>query len=184
MKLLPRISAVLELPERPRDLAQRTHNRITKEAVRETLEYMHKTTIEDRFSAGAASKYEHFKRNPDYLKRKLKRKGSAIDLIYSGKTKRHMTGKNYQIRVGGSASGGDIKGTLSMKFPFAAQARKKALKKGERYRNARTVEMAKELSRFTDPQAKEAVAKFNEIYADKLRGVNAGRKRRKIQITP
>lgn len=147
------------------------------------MDYMHKTTIRGRFEPAARSKYQHDPRNKKYLARKKRIFGHTIDLVYSGETRRHMR-SNYTVHVGGTVKGENVKGTLNMKFPFAAKARAEALSKGKKkFKNARTAQLASELSRFTDAESQQAVAKFNELYRQKIEALNAGRKKFKVQIT-
>lgn len=184
VRFAPLPQAVLEFPTRPEDMANgRLHNRFAKESLREAMAWLHATTMARRFEPGASGRYGYAQRTPKYLARKRRKFGHSTDLVYTGKTRDRMK-RTYQTRIGGTGEGGDLKASLVMTFPFAeaarAMAKARAAKSGKSakiIRNARTAQLAKELSTFTDKEVKDTSEFFNIQYAEKV-GAWRGRRRR------
>lgn len=101
----------------------RAHNRIARGALRETLLTHATKRIPGHFTRPAHAKYGYAERSPSYRHFKQKKYHSSIDLVMSGRTKQAMSSQR-QIKIGGTAAGGTLKGDLILKFPFgvAAQA--------------------------------------------------------------
>jgi hypothetical protein len=72
--------------------------------------------IPDHFNFHRQKKYSYKKRSQATIARKRKGGRDPSDLVKSRKTKISVTGMG-TIRVGGSATGGKITGTLTMRMP-------------------------------------------------------------------
>jgi len=184
MAFLPKTIVTFSTPSRPEDMAARHHNRIAKDALREALAHHHRQTIGKHFSAEAAGRYGYAARSPNYLRRKLRKKGHQLPLVYSGATKRAFTRPGQQIRVGGTAEAGSLTASIVMRFPFAQRARASAVRKGNRpRRNPKTQQLASEVARWTDDEAHAARDDFLKRYMEKLAAHRGRRKRKRVPIT-
>ena len=118
-KLLP-VSIELDVPTWPAELAQREHNRISREALTDELAKHHRTRLREHFRATARTKYGYLPRNEGYKRRKLKRYGSRTDLVKTGATEQAFTKGAPKIVISGAAtSNRGFGGKLMLgKFPF------------------------------------------------------------------
>src|SRR5687768_16788977 len=100
--LLPKMIWVIDVPERPADLAKRWHNKYAKEALRETIEkwHGHQQGFAKHFRRDARYRYNHAPRSEKYKRYKQRRYHSTVDLIKTGRTKRRML-STYKVTVGG-----------------------------------------------------------------------------------
>jgi hypothetical protein len=183
------------------DNAGRTHDRIAKTAMRETLLTHATTRILLHFARPAHDRYGYAERSPHYRHFKQKRFHTSIDLILSGRTKHAMTTQR-QITVGGSATGGDLKGDLKLRFPWnltgnggqttvqAAHARRRAgLSKGAPL-SARArrdgkprvtiAQMRKEIATITPDERSQMVAELRDRYVTGVKTTAGPRQRVKI----
>lgn len=99
------------------DNAGRTHNRIANTAIRETLLTHATTRIPLHFTRPAHNRYGYAERSPHYRAFKQKKFHTSLDLVLSGRSKARMTSER-KISVGGSATGGDLKGDLKLRFAW------------------------------------------------------------------
>jgi hypothetical protein len=173
MRYLPIAQMTLDVPQRPSDMANpRVWNRLVKSAARGAVILYHAQHINARFEPGASSKYSYFARTPKYLERKEAEKGHAIDLVYGGGSKRHMR-QHYKIRAGGSAEGGNLSVTLSMRFDFAG-----GTGRSRSFDGSNPVgRMIADLQKFTDDDRREIIDQFNVLLMQHYLRYSSRRKR-------
>lgn len=174
--LLPPFLWVIETPSRPEDLAKRHHNRLSKEALKNTIERFHRELFPDRFRQDARQKFDHFPRSPKYQKYKLRRYRSTIDLVKTGRTQRWMT-RAYKLRIGGTAERGNLKATLTMNFPFKGGSGR--FKKVTRQSQV-IQKMILELQRFANHEPEILARWFKEEYMKLVDNFRSTRKRKRI----
>ena len=174
--LLPPMIWVIETPTRPEDIAKRHHNRIAKQAVRNTMERFHREKVPDRFKQDARRRFKHFERSPKYKKFKLRRHQSTIDLVKTRRTKNWMT-RAYKLRVGGSAGGGNLKATLILTFPFKGGSGR--FKRRTR-QSDKIGQMILEIQRFAADEPAILAEWFKEEYMKLVENFRSTRKRTRI----
>lgn len=188
-KLFPNFIWVIDVPQRPGDLARRHHDRIAKEALREAVTKYHdvKEGFEKHWRRDARERYNHRPRDPKYLRWKQRRFKSSVDIKKSGRTERKMLSE-WKLAAGGNASDKTLSVTLIVRFPFkggTGRFRKDIARNPMRRDQAKQnqewiLQMAKELQRFDEQDPVNLAKWFGEFY---WRGVNAfrsGRKRIRI----
>lgn len=92
----------------------RTHQKLMRESLIEELERHHREVMPRHFEQSAAMRYRHAKRNPYYIRMKVRKKGTGRDLVYSGATREKIL--NEQPRIVISGSGEQIRGRLEMRM--------------------------------------------------------------------
>lgn len=187
-KLLPNFVWVIEVPERAADLARRYHNQYAKEALRETIEQWHDSPkgFPKHFKRDARQRYRHFKRDEKYKRMKARKYHSTVDLIKTGRTQRRMESQ-YKLRLGGSATGGNLSVNLILSFPFKGGSGRfrTNLDRGHRQmqaeQNWKWIEQMKiELQRFDDEDPKILARWFKANYMKRVEQHRAARKRKRI----
>lgn len=121
-------------PAMPEDLAQRYHNQFAKQALRETLAEHWRRHTRTHFQKYAGLRYNYRRRGVRYNEFKRRRFGEAIDMVFTGDTRREMTGKRPKITVGGAAVGGQksLDGRYKLRFAFAKRVQTNYAKRVER----------------------------------------------------
>lgn len=163
--MLPQMKVTIETPANLEGLADRHHNRLIKQALRQVLEEHHRKRIPLHFKADNRTKYQHMDRTPKYRRAKMRRFHSRTDLVKTGRTRDKMLSQ-YQLRIGGSASGSKTKapgvhGQLIMRFPFPANYSRSGT-------HVDVAQMILEISRWTDQEANETSRQFLEIYTQSV----------------
>lgn len=202
--VLPKTIWVIDVPERPADLAKRYHNKYAKESLRETVDkwHGHHEGFRKHFRRDARERYNHFPRSEKYKRAKARgvkvdgrKYYSTTDLIKTGRTREQMLGKN-KITVGGTAEGKNLRATLTLRFPFkggTGRFRSLAVPKNLAQmikqnkittaviHQALTIQkMRIELERFDEEDPRLLAQWFLELYMDKVRNHRGGRKRVRI----
>lgn len=185
--MIPRPVVQFTPPARPADMTQgRIHNRLVKEALRETMELHHSKHTRRHFQKGAKHLYAYAPRTRKYLASKRRKYGHTIDMLASGDTRRAMADKPVKVSIGGAAEGGKkgITATFKLKFPFAGKVQENVRKriKGRgskgyvppRRRNI-LPQLKKEMERWAGDEVGWAIQEFQKRYMEK---VNAWRGRR------
>ena len=183
---IPDFIWVLEIPTRAEDIAKREHNKFAKEAMRQVMFHHWTKTIPGHFERSAARKYKHKKRDRKYIISKLKKFGSAIDLVKTGRTMRAMT-TIAKITVGGTAQKETLTGKLTLRFPFkggTGSLRRRApgtstVKQIAAVANL--IQMRREIEAWTPDERKAASKLFLKIYMKQVNSFRGQRKR--IRIT-
>jgi hypothetical protein len=178
-KLIPKFVWVIDVPERSADLARRWHNKYAKEALRETIEkwHGHERGFKKHYRRDARQRYRHWPRTPRYLKYKQRKFKSTVDQVLTGRSRRKMTSE-WRIRLGGSAEGKNLSGTLILRFPFKGGT--------GRFRHANTHQAVTidrliiELQRFDEEDPGLLANWFLEAYMKKVNAHRAGRKRIRV----
>lgn len=181
--LLPPMVFVLDIPTRPADIAKRHHNKIVKDAIRETAEWHHERFVPEHFKATNRQRYNHAPRGEAYKRYKLRKYHSRTDLVKTGRTKDWMT-RAYRLRIAGNAEAGTIKARLILTFPFKGGTGS--------FRTARTKQaaaaqksiqqMIKEMETFARDEPKQLAGKFFEKYMGGVENFRAGRQRIRIPV--
>lgn len=172
MIVVPIVS--FEIPARAEDMTVRLHNQYVKHSLRETMAEYHRRFTRKRFQLGASKRYGYAPRSKRYIKRKLKRKGHQIPMLYSGKTRKEIADTPPKLRVGGAAEGGKKLPTCTLfyRLPFSG-----GTGKGWGADSNRIVkQIIKELSRWAPDEVPWACDEFLRRYMEK---VNKWRGRRK-----
>lgn len=188
-KLFPNFVWVIESPTRPADLARRHHDRICKEALRESVTKYHdvKEGFEKHWRRDARQRYNHKPRDPKYQKWKARRFKSTVDLKKTGRTQTRMLSQ-WQIKAGGNATDKTLSVTLVVSFPFKGGTgsfnRKKprsAMRQRQAEQNWKWIEQMKiELQRFDEQDPVNLAKWFGEFYWQKVNAFRSGRKRVRI----
>lgn len=95
----------------------RTHNKFVRNGVEKVLEDHHREQMPQHFEQAAAGKYGHMKRNPAWIKYKIRRYRTGTDLVASGRTKAHVLAHR-TITMSGAATAETLRGRLTMRLPF------------------------------------------------------------------
>ena len=114
--MIPVPRFTIEMPELAA-LSPRKNNELIKAAMRPVLDFHWKRRIPYHFTPPAHAKYKYATRSPKYLSAKIRRYHVGADLVKTGRSRAEMTARA-RIRIGGTASGGTINGTIEMRFPF------------------------------------------------------------------
>lgn len=185
-RYLPNFIWVIEVPERPSDLAKRWHNKYAKEALREAVEKWHgdKQGFAKHFRRDARERYQHFPRAEKYKQFKARKYKSTVDLIKTGRTKTRMLSQ-WKMQAGGSAEGGNLSATLILTFPFkggTGRFRNDIQRSANRQRQAELnqrwiLRMRTELQRFDEQDPLLLADWFKQFYMKKVDAHRAGRKR-------
>lgn len=178
-KLFPNFIWVIEVPERPGDLARRYHNKYAKEALGEAVEkwHQHKQGFGEHFKQGNRQKFNHAPRTEKYKRYKLRRYRSIVDLIKTGRTQRRMLSQ-WKLRLGGSATGGNLNVTLVLTFPFKGGTG--SFRKEGTHQQVTIENMIKELQRFDEDDPVLLAQFFGEFYWKKVESHRSTRKRIRI----
>ena len=164
--VLPQFSATMELPQMldpsagGKSRVNRIHSKAVKTAMRETLIDHHRKRMRGHFRQTNRNKYRHYERTTVTKRTKRRRYHSITDLVASGRTRDKMVRAYDRLRVGGSAEGGAVTGTMSFKFPFPV-ARSVSLRK---IGSVTPQKMTEEISRWTAGEEKEAAEFFIRMY--------------------
>lgn len=194
----------LDVPTWPKELAEREHNRFSREALKDELALHHRKRLPWHFQATARSKYGYAPRSEAYKRRKMKRYGSRTDLVKTGATEQAFTKGQPKIVVSGAATSlRGFAGRLALgKFPFLVAYR--VFKGLDRYvprrfkpksallRAAASLvfkpkggvnleQMRKEITCFTKTESREVATGFLAGYWRRLTGLMAQRKRKRYR---
>lgn len=180
---IPRLYLQLDIPLKPRLVAERHHNRMVREALKEVITAHHRFRIPKHFETEAHRKYGYKPRTLKYKKEKARRYHSVVDLVKTGKSKARMMASP-RIVVTGSAEGGKspVTGKLVLKFDFAGGG-------GRRYRKKKSPQavlieqMHKEIQAMTPDEKREIASQFRRAYLQRWQIFNAGRKRIRVPLT-
>lgn len=176
---VPAFQVFVEVPERPQQVAQRTHNAWSRAAMRQILETHHKKRIPEHFKRSARGKYGYKNRKPRYMRYKARKYGSQTDLVFSGASKINIE-RNPKFVVAGAAEGGKkpIEGRIEVEFQWQARRRaalraspalrKKAylnlLAGGRANTGVKTEDMKSEVRRILPNEASEMGIEFLHEY--------------------
>ena len=128
---------------------------VMKAVLQEVVEIWHRRYLPRHFQTGAVAQYNYQKRSRDYMRRKARRKGHQMPLVYGGDLKRQVT---RSARIMGSRR----RAVASMSGPSYLY----------RYRkDSRQPDMADELTRVTANEERQlavlierkATRKLNEL---------------------
>lgn len=113
-------SVELDVPDWPRQLAERDHNKIAREALTDELAKHYRKRVPLHFKATARTKYGYAQRSAGYKRTKLKKYGGRTDLVKTGLTEQTFTKGPPKIVISGSATSmRGFGGRLVLgKFPF------------------------------------------------------------------
>lgn len=102
-------------------MSVRLHNRIVKEALRETLLGHQKKHTHRHFERRNKRLYAHAPRSKRYQERKRRKYGHNTDMVFTGATRQEMAGKEHKVTIGGTAEAKKkgITASYRMRFPFA-----------------------------------------------------------------
>ena len=178
----PVFTFVIDVPDRPGDLAKRWHNKYAKMAARHMMEKHHDEHIPMHFMRSARQRYGYKPRSLKYTKDKNKRwRGGGLDLVKTGRTRLKMT-TEYRMKVGGSAENGNLNATLILRFPFKGGTGRFRRPSGPRGARAQvTIEqMSVEMRSFAPDEPPRLAAWFNDEYLRLVEAHRAGRKRIRI----
>lgn len=183
----------------------RTHNRFVREATIEALQFHHRERMPGHFVQAAAAKYGHMKRNPAWIKYKVRHYRTGIDLVRTGKTKADVLAHG-RITMSGSAAAETIRGRLTMRLPFgggtgrqfddaaydrlqrayytesdpgkrAAILRKLQNRMNQRGKTGVTpAQMVKELQTITATEVRETTGQIQQHYVTKLKSMRRQRR--------
>jgi hypothetical protein len=174
--------------------ASRTHNKIANTAMRETLLTHATRRIPQHFARPAHSKYGYAERSKPYRFFKQRKYGSAIDLVMTGRTKHAMSSQR-QITVGGTATGGTLRGDLKLRFPFGLAAQQAHARRargqskgaplsarGRRDGKPRVTiaQMRKEIATITPDEASQITAELRDRYVEGVKTTAGPRQRIKV----
>lgn len=152
----------------------RMHNRIVREQLDTELRLHHRLIMPGHFTQGAAARYGHMKRNPKYIRNKVRKFRTGIDLVRTGATKSQVLG-NRTITISGSASSETLRGQLVMRLPFGGGTGKQMDDEG--YANLEAA-----LARGTDTKGRPLTA--SERLSIIRRLANRNSNRGKTGVTP
>jgi hypothetical protein len=96
----------------------RKHNEFVRAELQDALDAHHREVMPEHFKQSAATRYQHAKRTPAWIKYKIRKFRTGTDLIASGKTKAEVLGPGRRITVSGSAAQDTLRGRLTMRLPF------------------------------------------------------------------
>jgi len=177
--VIPNFIWVVEVPERPADLAKRYHNKYAKEALAEAMEYHHEKHIPRHFTRPARRLYNYQPRDEKYIRIKRKRfpQSAGLDMRKRNNTQRLMT-TQYKLRMGGSASGENLSANMTLRFPFRGGTgrRRKTNTKG----GVTIQQMILEMQRFADDEPPKLAQKFHQAYWKKVDNHRKTRKRLRV----
>lgn len=152
----------------------RLHNRILKSCLRAVLmEHFAKVTP-GHFKSGASGKYDYQKRTPTTQRIKQKLKHHNVDLVFSGRTERHMTARVPSVQIAGSAES-TLSGTIRLRFPFPISRDVKDP------RHVSMAQMGIEIASWTEEEKRNAVERMAELYAADLRHELASKPKWKVE---
>lgn len=203
--LLPKTIWIIDVPERPADLAKRYHNKYAKDALRDTLAWWHKHAdgFRDHFERDNREKFRHFPRTEKYKRAKArgvlvegKRYYSTVDLVKTGRTKEKML-KEAKITASGTAEGKTLTGNIILRFPFRGgtgrfrrlhrvpqnlnQLIRQNKVRDEIMHQAVTIQkMRIELERFDEGDPRLLAERFLREYMQRVEAHRGGRKKIKI----
>lgn len=109
--MIPIMTVTVTLPRDPA-LFVRDHNRFSRAANVLAAQYHWQKHIPRHFQSFAAAKYGYQQRSGKYRKRKIKLVGNQPDMVFSGRSRRMMTGTQPTIRATPKGS------TLIMRLPI------------------------------------------------------------------
>lgn len=172
---VPAFQVQVEVPERPKQVATRTHNAWSRQAMRTILETHHAKRIPQHFKRSARGKYGYKARKPRYMRYKARKYGAQTDLVFSGASKINIE-RNPKFVVSGAAEGGKktIEGRIEVEFQWQAK-RRAALRaspalRAKAYRNflaggrvntgVKTEDMKSEVRRILSSEASEMAVEF------------------------
>lgn len=181
-ELLPQITFIIDVPERPKDLAKRYHNKYAKDAARYMMERHHAEHIPLHFKRSARSRYGYAARDPKYVRMKQRRwRQGGLDLVKTGRTRREMISQ-YKLKLGGNAVAGTLTATLILRFPFKGGTGKFRRPSGPRGARAQVTiqQMIGEMQSFAHDEPPRLAAWFDEEYWRLVDAHRAGRKRTRI----
>lgn len=91
------MSVFLKPVLRMQTVTVRTHARIVRDVLKESMVDHLEHRMPGHFEQGAERKYNYRKRSSKYLKRKLRKVGHQIPLVYTGRTKRDLIASKHRI---------------------------------------------------------------------------------------
>ncbi len=146
-----KLGYVLEIPESLVN-SPRIHNKLVREAIRESLEFHHRHTMPLHFKTAARERYSYMPRTDRYKARKMRKWKSRTDLVASGQSKEYIL-RNKTITISGSAANANVMGTLRTRFNFTGgTGRSRGGRKG-----VTPAQMVKEVSVIL-PEEQQAIA--------------------------
>lgn len=181
--LIPTFQFVLEIDMWVEGLREREHNRLGKQAARETLEYHLKHHIPLHFKRNARHRYGYAKRDPKYVRYKQRRfKTGGMDLVKRGRSRKWVP-RSAQIRVGGSATTNTLtKAKIVMRFPFAGGTGKRDARKRRTRGGIDLQQMILEVETFHPSELRKLRDVFVNSYFRQVNDLARRSKRRKITI--
>lgn len=196
--LFPKLVITLDVPRKFEDLVDRKHNAFAKESLREVIETHWKERIPLHFRQDARSRYGYKERKDAYKRMKDRRYQSRRDLVLTGASERNMK-VNRKITVGGTAAKGTLKGTLHLRFAWAAKIREhfeQTTKHRRKHGNVTSItttaerkkvrpnvtpaDMKREMQAMTVEERRAIADEMKTRYLDKVQAYRSGRKRRRV----
>ena len=114
----------LDVPTCFEDLQKREHNKISRTALKETLEFHYYRVLPGHFKSTNRAKYGHMPRTAAYMRKKMKQGYGRTDLVRTGMTEQAFTKGAPKIVISGSAtSDRGFGGSIELgAFPFMRAA--------------------------------------------------------------
>tara|TARA_B100000949_G_scaffold157018_1_gene138079 strand:- start:1836 stop:2429 length:594 start_codon:yes stop_codon:yes gene_type:complete len=188
---LPEVTILMDVPSWPDDLvSKRDHNKFAKKSIREMMEFHVRVNLKKHFEEGAAERYKYAKRNPKYIRSKLRRfpASKGLDLVKRGGSKRKIL-KRGTLRTPGTA----IKGTLRVFYKSAFDFRggtgkvdKRATGWGKIFQSHAQIsiqQMRSEVKVITKKEAQKLAQMLKDLYMKKITLLVSTRKRKFVKKT-
>ena len=180
--MIPAFSCWIELPKlldpaQPAGRLNRIHYAAVKFALKEVLKKHHTKRVPEHFNYWKQKKYHYDKRSDVTKIIKKVKKHDEADLVKTRKSKESMQ-RRIDIRIGGSAAGGNIeaKGLLRWKPGMQHRAGGKS--------KLTLTTMASEIARWTGDEQVQAGIEFTELYMAELKKHLTPRQKRRIAKQP
>ncbi|MCZ6655572.1 MAG: hypothetical protein O7D91_21395 [Planctomycetota bacterium] len=179
-ELLGEMSLLLDLPERPADLAKRYHNKYAKQAARVMMEKHHAVNVPKHFKRGARQRYGYKPRNPRYVRSKQRRYHTGgLDLVKTSRSKRRMT-TQFRLKVGGNAEQRTLTPVLILRWPFKGGTNKF---KKHSHQAVTIQQMTKEMERFANDEPAMLAKWFLDEYMRLVDNHRSARQRKRFPVT-
>lgn len=161
---MPLIGFVIFAPEPLIDSARfmRLHDQIMRKVLRAVLHLHHRDTMPGHFKKGAANKYGYQARTAATQRIKASKFHHTVELVQRGHTQRSMLNRVAPVLIRGSASH-ILTGIMRFKFPFPVS------RDATNPRHVTMAKMGQEIGSWTEPEKRNIIDKFAELYSSDLR---------------
>lgn len=169
--ILPKMGWRIDMPDLlvNSDRFKRVHKKIAKQAAVAMMKSHQVHRLERHFKRDARHKYNHARRSPEYNAIKKRKYGSAIDLVKTGRLRKHVLMNNHQIQVGGDALS-QLRVRMFVTFPFPMQDMSD--KPSNVRRDGQPVvsgpQMMKELEQWTEQDVADCAKDYEKFYGEAL----------------